>query len=171
MNRTPWLRERRMKTFEDVPERLETPQRCRGWRHGEPGAADPGRAGGLAPLAACSPESGGRSAGITTLGAAHRFIRCPTTTVPAQTRGLRLRAACQRPRCRRSNAEPSDTDTPDRHRDSTIKSSGPSRSSLNRTTLLDSDTGRLHLCVHRRSSRQATPTTFLWRVPSDFPML
>ncbi len=32
MNWTPWLRERRMKTFEDVPERLETPQRCRGWR-------------------------------------------------------------------------------------------------------------------------------------------
>ncbi len=32
MDRTPWLRERRMKTFEDVPERLETPQRCRGWR-------------------------------------------------------------------------------------------------------------------------------------------
>ena len=32
MNWTPWLRERRMKTFKDVPERLETPQRCRGWR-------------------------------------------------------------------------------------------------------------------------------------------
>ena len=47
MNWTPWLRERRMKTFEDVPERLETPQRCRGWRRDASGVGSTVRAGRL----------------------------------------------------------------------------------------------------------------------------